>query len=351
MTGSATSSVDETVESPKRRRFLRAVGWLLLVAVLSGGALVLWAPALGLGRSPLLAQSSAFRPQAMAGLAILGAILVSGRGARRVWGVTILVLALSPLPEVLPRAFADGSDVATSDRLTVLSVNVGVNGADVATVVRFAVDRQADVVALPEASESYAAEVVRLARAAGVEYAAATSNPLVTTDYENYRTRADGPYPTSLLVRASLAPVFDTQRPKGRLGNVTAQARTPSGAVSIAAVHPIPPLVGLEPEWSYDHRTLAELCAATTPTVLAGDFNSTLDQAPMRALIDAGCEDAAAATGHGLGGTWPTSVPGLLGVQIDHVLTTAATAVAHEVVDVPGSDHRGIVAVLALPAR
>lgn len=57
------------------------------------------------------------------------------------------------------------------------------------------------------------------------------------------------------------------------------------------------------------------------------------------------CADAAAQTGDGLAGTWPSRIPAYLGAQIDRVLYPAdrMRAVRTDVVDLPGSDHRAVV--------
>jgi endonuclease/exonuclease/phosphatase (EEP) superfamily protein YafD len=81
---------------------------------------------------------------------------------------------------------------------------------------------------------------------------------------------------------------------------------------------------------------------------VAGDLNATLDHAEFRDAT-AGCTDAASDVGEGLTGTWPSSAPRLLGVQIDHVLTAGGPRPREvEVVDVEGSDHRGVLARVGL---
>lgn len=314
--------------------------------------LLLWSSALSLDQFPLFAQLAAYRVQVMATVLVTAALLLLRPGRRRVWGIGLVVLALSPLPQVLPRAIPDRGPTAATEltALTVLSVNVGVDGAATATVADLAIARRADVVALPEASADYANQVVAHARAGGIEYSSATDNPLVASPWEDeYTVRSDGPFPTSLLVRRELLPEFDVRSPAGRLGAVTAVVHTASGRLNVSAVHPTPPLPGGESAWWVDHDLLAELCAATEPTILAGDFNSTLDHSPMRSLLDKGCTDAAEATGKGLRGTWPAAFPWPLTIPIDHVLLNrrAGTVTGFEVLDIGGTDHRGLVAVIA----
>jgi endonuclease/exonuclease/phosphatase family metal-dependent hydrolase len=88
---------------------------------------------------------------------------------------------------------------------------------------------------------------------------------------------------------------------------------------------------------------------------MAGDFNSTLDELNSLSTkpgSDFGqCTDAGHASHSAAIGTWPTSLPALLGAQIDHVMYTSEwRVVAMHVIrteDNAGSDHRPIVATLA----
>ncbi len=333
--------------APRRRS---PAATTLGIAVLLLAALVLWCSVLSLDEFPLLAQLSAFRVQEMAGLLVLGAAFATRRGRARTFGIALVVLALSPLPQIVPRVVPDGP-TGGSGQLTVLSVNVRTDDAGPAAVAALAVARGADVVALPEASAEFATAVATQARAGGLDLLAATDDPVAAAGAGG--SGRGTPYPTSLLVRSDREPVFHPGRPAGRLGAVTAEVRSGGRVITVAAVHPSPPVPGLEAAWVVDHEFVAELCATGTPTILAGDFNSTLDQSPMRAGLAAGCEDAAEATGNGLRGTWPASWPWPLRIPIDHVLITpdAGTVTRFDVVDVDGTDHRGVVAVIATPPR
>jgi endonuclease/exonuclease/phosphatase family metal-dependent hydrolase len=83
--------------------------------------------------------------------------------------------------------------------------------------------------------------------------------------------------------------------------------------------------------------------------LLVGDFNATVDQPTMRDLLDDGYVDAAGAAGRGWVPTWRTGLAPPL--AIDHVLVDRTVAVGGvSVLDVPGSDHRAVVADLRLPS-
>jgi endonuclease/exonuclease/phosphatase family metal-dependent hydrolase len=88
--------------------------------------------------------------------------------------------------------------------------------------------------------------------------------------------------------------------------------------------------------------------------VLAGDLNADRDHAALRSLLETGLRDAHDERGRGLARTWPAGLPVL---HLDHVLVrdgAGARVVVRSVreVDLPGSDHLGVVAELAvLPAQ
>ena len=54
--------------------------------------------------------------------------------------------------------------------------------------------------------------------------------------------------------------------------------------------------------------------------VLLGDFNATLDHAPLRRLLGTGYRDAADVRGAGFTPTWPYDGKPVPGVTLDHVL-------------------------------
>jgi endonuclease/exonuclease/phosphatase (EEP) superfamily protein YafD len=83
--------------------------------------------------------------------------------------------------------------------------------------------------------------------------------------------------------------------------------------------------------------------------VLAGDLNATLDHSPLRAALRS-CADAADRVGAGGTATWPSSSPRWAGVAIDHVLVPPAAGVTgFAVTNLPGSDHRAVLATVRLP--
>lgn len=87
------------------------------------------------------------------------------------------------------------------------------------------------------------------------------------------------------------------------------------------------------------------------PSIVAGDFNSTLDHAGFRRLLRRGLADAARETGRGLVPTWSPAPWWPLGLlAIDHILVDRRCAVLETSVHrLPGTDHRAVFARLRLP--
>jgi endonuclease/exonuclease/phosphatase (EEP) superfamily protein YafD len=83
--------------------------------------------------------------------------------------------------------------------------------------------------------------------------------------------------------------------------------------------------------------------------IVAGDFNSTPDMRQFRDLLTDGYRDAVQQTGAGFAPTFPSRWwhPPL--ITIDHVLTRNAAATSIRTVFIPGSDHRAVLATVAIP--
>lgn len=273
----------------------------------------------------MLAQVTAFRLQ-WAGVGVVLLVLV-GWWLRRA-ALPLLVVVVASLALLVPRVSSDVPTAAPAVELRVYSANVRYDTADPDLLARSVAERGADVVALPEASRRYADDLVT--RLPGYLVGGGSDVPYSSAS-------------TALLVRSGLQPEF-TDGPAG-LSNSTVGARVHVGGreVLVAAVHPYAPVPGSEATWRADLAALRPPCAASTPTVLLGDLNATLDHSGLRALLGAGCTDAGERTGGGLAGTWPQSAPRALGAVIDHVLVAGGVvARTYEVLDDPGSDHRAL---------
>ena len=82
--------------------------------------------------------------------------------------------------------------------------------------------------------------------------------------------------------------------------------------------------------------------------IIAGDFNATADMKQFRDLLTDGYRDAVNQTGAGFMPTYSPHpwIPPVL--AIDHVLTRNSAVRSIHSVDVPGTDHRALVATVAI---
>ena len=135
---------------------------------------------------------------------------------------------------------------------------------------------------------------------------------------------------------------------------MAARVHLPAGAVTVVAVHtwaPAKPRSGAK--WLASFEALGELLGRLEgPVVAAGDYNATMGHRPLRSLLErTGMRDAHTVAGRGLARSWPqVRVPVVPAVSlIDRVLLSdevTVRSIAER--SMPGSDHRAIVADLAL---
>ncbi len=124
------------------------------------------------------------------------------------------------------------------------------------------------------------------------------------------------------------------------------------GPVVVQAVHTRQPLAELD-SMREQMASLADVAVtATGPVILAGDFNTTPFNRSFSELLDAGWHDAHLDRGRGLARTFPTDGATVPLVLIDHVLGTADVGFdAVGEFSVPGSDHLGVSARVAVPTQ
>jgi endonuclease/exonuclease/phosphatase (EEP) superfamily protein YafD len=295
-------------------------------------------------------RAVSFAPYALPCYAAAAVVLgvVSGRAVRdrrrRRWAtahLTGLLLVVALLVVHLSWVWPSLTDARTtvapdSPRLRVMTLNV-LHEAGTGAVVRDAVrEADGDVVALHEVTDTIWREVgdTDLAR----------SHPHVVG------LDSAGDHETVVLSRLPLG----RWEPLPTDGDsLVVQVRLGSDPVELMAVHPRNPL---HPTlWRDDHAALLAAVRRFRPAVVAGDFNATFDHAQMRGYRDLGYRSAAELLGTGWQPTWPNNgyrelfglaMPRL--VHIDHVLVgPGRTAVSVEHLDVPRTDHMGVVAEVA----
>ena len=298
---------------------IAAVGALALVATLL--ALIArtvdwpWKPAI---------VAAAFAHQVLWGAPVAFVLLV----AVRRWYTAALATVLLVLAVLTQLPLYVGADVpAGGTRLTVLQANLKVGAADPASLVRTVRDDHVDVLTTEEITT---AERTRLL-AAGLGR---------TLPY-----RYEFILPTGGNAIWSRYPLTNgVNYPDFVLGILSADLHLPGGrTLPVVLVHLLPPYPYPSHYWVDEIgrlRTLLDRGKGTT--LVAGDFNSTTDNARFRALLGHGYADATEHAGEGYLPTYPTDrFPGPF-IAIDHVLTRDADAVDARTVDLPRSDHRGL---------
>ncbi|MEU4219332.1 endonuclease/exonuclease/phosphatase family protein [Actinoplanes sp. NPDC026623] len=332
-----TITTDAPVTQPVRRR-VRRVAWLVLLWLLVLPGTIWSLLRLGGLERGLMVQLFAFTPY----VAAWSVVPVIAALATRRWlagAVAAVTLALFAVV-MLPRALADG-DRGPRDGVTlhVMTSNMLFGNADPAEIVRLVRANDVSVLALQEFSPG---GQTRLAQAGlgellpysslGAEYGASGSGLYSRFPITNPGVRRNG---------GGFNQAYGTVQPPG------------AGAVVVESAHPLAPYsIEILGDWRDDLNAEPRADPAGLPRILLGDFNSTLDHAPLRDLIGSGYRDAADAAGAGLAGTWgPYDGGPLPPVTIDHVLADERLGVgAVSVHEIPGSDHRATVAELRIPA-
>jgi endonuclease/exonuclease/phosphatase family metal-dependent hydrolase len=328
------------VSRPRRRRrvLVSVLLWLITLPVLAWAVVRLG----GWEQGPAV-QLFAFTPYAAAASVL--PVLIALIARRWLTAAVAAVAAAMLIVCVLPRALPDhhrgpGSGVA----LHVLTGNMLIGGADPATIVALVRDHDVSVLALQE----YTAAAQARLTAAGLDKLLPYSSLGLPKSHDNFDTTGSAFY--------SRFPITDAgvRQNGGGFQQAYGTVQPPGAApVRVESAHPVAPYdVAVLKDWRSDLAG-EPVPDATGPTrILLGDFNSTLDHEPLRALIARGYRDAADADGKGLIGTWgPYRGHPLPPVTIDHVLVDERIGVSHvEMHGLPGSDHRAVLADLWLPA-
>lgn len=326
------------------------------VIVLLGVTLLLaaWPQLVGIQREAGVVQVTTMRGMlaavALLCVALFALIAVAWVNMRRFAGAVALLLLLFAGIQFAVLSTRGGGNLEFAPKepgdVTVLAWNTLGDGPDVPTTVDLILAEDADIVVLPETSEEYARAVQGQLDAVGVgmqviplsyhpELTARSTMVLIANDLGEYG-RDDSRGGTDTLPSVLAVPLDGT-------------------GPTIVGAHPVAPVPGEMAGWRQGLDWLAARCAGDN-VILAGDINSTLDHyTGLDAASDAsgglgGCRDGARVTGNAAVGTWPVSLPALLGAPIDHVMATANWEfVGFRVVtthDALGSDHRPVVAQL-----
>nr|WP_203138114.1 endonuclease/exonuclease/phosphatase family protein [Microbacterium sp. JZ31] len=337
---------------------LRLLGILVTVAFAIATALVSWPQFFRLEQTMPFAQIVSMRGVlvvAFAALTILFLLMALARPMRAFAMSMALVAGLGAIVGGVTlgmRGYGDTLPPETESSIRVMTWNTAGDATGADQIAQSAVAMDADIIALPETAQSVGEDVAVEMRELGrpmwvhhVQYNKEIERgpqSWVTTilispdlgDYAVIESSDDGSSNTALLPSAVVMPVDGT-------------------GPTVVAVHAIAPRPAYMDVWREDLRWIADQCPQDANVIIAGDFNATLDHMGSLAAGDGDlgyCHDAAASTGNGGVGTWPTDVPSLLSAPIDHVMHSDAWRATGSIVltnlDGAGGDHRPLVVQL-----
>ena len=290
----------------------------------AAGAVACAATVLGfLGRFTwFLDLFSHFRVQYLAGLGVLGVLLLIGRRPKT--AVVFFVFAGINLAVVLPLYF--GGQAAAPDSsgmLRAMLLNVNTRLGDPARVRDAIRDADADILVLEEISSRWVRDLAWLAN----------SHPhsVVEPREDNFGIGLFSKFP---LADEEVVGIGDAGVP-----SILATVDTGSAMLRVIATHPLPPIGAVYWRWRNDQlEELPRFIDSSQPTILIGDLNVTPWNDHFRRLLKrSGLIDSS--RGRGIQPTWPSGMPWLY-VPIDHVLHSRHISVARRTIgeDV-GSDH------------
>jgi endonuclease/exonuclease/phosphatase (EEP) superfamily protein YafD len=238
---------------------------------------------------------------------------------------------------VAPRAgrfTSNDQPPAQGQRIVVATSNVEFGSANVDALLRLVRRERVDVLALQEDTPDITTDL----QAAGLR----TRLP--------YGTLQDAPGARGISMY-SRWPTTYVPRVNGDKRSVGGLIQLPGGRqIQVRSAHPPPPFSQSNlPRWKATTRSLTKTTRSIdAPTILAGDFNATLDNHPFADVIDRGnFRDAADEAGAAWRPTWSNAKWATL--TLDHILVPAGIAVERVTIhDLPGTDHDVVIATLRL---
>ncbi len=292
------------------------------------GIAVRWIPIVN--RS-LLALAAAV-PYLVVGAPVAAALF----GIAENWPLTAVAVAATVAAVVIQLPLFRRVKAPAGTPLRLLSANLRYGRAEAEPIVRHAED-SADVVALQELTP---AALSRL-EAAGLDR------------MFPYRALREMDEPGGVGIW-SRYPISDVRVDDGFwLGMLAVDVDVPGAptAARVLTVHLSAPWPDPLQGWRDDLARLADTLlkaaqASSGPVLLAGDLNATPDMREFRRLLRQGYQDAGAQAGAGVVRTHPSDIVAPPVFAVDHILTRGYVATSLQTLQVPGSDHRALLAHL-----
>jgi endonuclease/exonuclease/phosphatase (EEP) superfamily protein YafD len=299
-----------------------------------------------------IAQAVSFRAVGIVGAAVIlvGLLLLAifSVGARRFTGSIAIVAIVFGAVSLAVLSTRGAGDTAFATKresaLTVLSWNTLGDAPSAELIAELVLDEDVDILTLPETSRALGDQIAAVLATAG------RPMTVLAASFDDSNSAAS----TTLLIKSTLG-AYSLREDVGDTSTLPTLVAAPDdgSGPTIIAVHAMAPVPSGMANWQADLAWLADLC--TGNTIMAGDFNATVDHMSRLATTDGAslgeCTDAAMATNNAAVGTWPSSIPALLGTPIDHVLATDDWRITGmrviRTVDDAGSDHRPVLAQLS----
>lgn len=292
--------------------------------------------------APLI-ELAALAPFLMAGAVV--AVVAFWFARLRVLTGFAAALVLVAASTQAPLFLVDGrADAVTAVPLVVLQANLMIGHTDPAAVVALVRDNDVDVLTIEELTQGQLDGLVIAGLERFLPYEAALP--------------AGAAAGTGVWTKHAMTNVSVLAASTFR--SVVVRTTTSTGTpITVVAAHPRPPINGRADVWEAELRSLddqlrARIQDTDDPIIVGADLNATWDMVQFRSLLGDGFSDAAELAGAGITATYPTDKK-LLGVTappifaLDHVLVRGADVAKVRVVNLPGSDHRGLLATVLVP--
>ena len=256
--------------------------------------------------------------------------------ARRWWALFLALVLFTGVVATQAGLYFSSESPYDGPVLTVLQANLRLGRADAATFVTLVRQRHVDIATTDELTMDEQRRLIAAGLSAELPYH--FTEPAIAGAGVGIWSR----YPLSDTVN----------HPGFKLGVLSASVELPGHTFTVVAVHLPSPYPHPVVRWARELVKLKTvLDAAETggrPVVVGGDFNATVDHGQFRELLSGGYGDTAEEVGAGYLPTYPANrwFPPL--IAIDHVLTANVVPEDLSSVELPGSDHRGLVARIAI---
>lgn len=325
---------------------IRFLGALTLIALSVLALFMTWPQFAQLELTSPWMQITSMRGLAVAAALVLAVLFGMFRaGATRLKGYFTALTAITTVFVIVNAGIVFSRGVfqgelprPKAEQVRVLAWNTLGDSVKLEYLARAVDEAKPNVIVLSETTRGHASALATsLLNDLGIEYTVHT----VAFD-EVYKARS-----TSVLVAASLGDyrVVETHGNTSVVPSVVLEPVDRGNRPRLVGVHLVSPNLTDNAQWLADFAWLQQICTLPN-TVIAGDTNSTADQL----MHLSGCSLASLDTRTAAIGTWPATLPPILGAQLDQVLSTPNWRASGFAVltgeDLSGSDHRPVAAVL-----